>query len=105
MNERFSAVTPDGIRLPIESGSPANKDNREADNRPPGAAGDSGRAGLFRKITNLRSPSKRAIRLSPGDRAVLEQLTRSRVRPHRHVVRSHIVLMAHQGSSIALIAR
>ena len=105
MNERFTAVTPDGIRLQIESGSPANKDNREADNRVAAAVADGRQTLVFRKITSPHSPVKSAIRLSPGDRVVLEQLTRSRVRPHRHVVRSHIVLMAHQGSSIALIAR
>ena len=60
MNERFSAVTPDGIRLPIESGVPANKDNRETEIRPTAAAADSEHAVLFRKITNLHSSSKAA---------------------------------------------
>ena len=105
MNERFDVVTPDGIRLQIESGSPGNKDNHEADNRTALAVRGSGHALLFRKITSSPWLAKSGMRLSPADRAALERLARSRVRPHRHVLRSHIVLLAHQGSSVALIAR
>ena len=104
MTERFSVVTTDGIRLDIESGGQANKDCRQADNRAEEADGGLGHTALFRKITNPRSSSRSAVRLAPGDRALLEQLARSRVEPHRHVVRSHIVLMAHTGSSVARIA-
>ena len=105
MNERFSAVTTDGIRLQIESGSPANKDNREADNRVSAAVADGRQTLLFRKITSQHASAKSSSRLSSGDRAALERLSRSRVRPHRHVMRSQIVLMTHQGSSVASIAR
>jgi transposase len=89
----------------IESDSLATKGYRDADNRPFAAAGRGGPAVLFRKITSPHAVSKSGVRLSPADRATLEQLTRSRVRPHRHVVRSHIVLLAHHGLSVALIAR
>ena len=104
MTERLSVVTAEGIPLAIESGLQANKDNRDADNRV--AAVDDGRrpAALFRKITSRHSSSKNTIRLSPADRELLEQFARSRVQPHRHVVRSHIVLMAHAGASVARIA-
>jgi transposase len=104
MHDGFNAVTPDGVSLNIESGFRATKDYRRADNSADANAGERGGAVLFRKIANPRSSQKHAIRLSSGDRSVLEQLTRSRVRPHRHVVRSHIVLLAHGGSSVARIA-
>src|SRR5262249_11703525 len=80
------------------------KDYRSADNRAAANAGERVGTVLFRKITSPRSSRKNAIRLPSGDRVVLEQLTRSRVRPHRHVVRSRIVLLAHAGSSVARIA-
>jgi transposase len=104
MSEHFSAVTAEGVPLDIESEFSANKDNHEADNRSVQPFATNAPAVLFRKISNLRATPKGAIRLSSGDRALLEQLTRSRVQPHRHVVRSHVVLMAHQGSSVARIA-
>ena len=104
MYDGFYAVTPDGISLNVESGFQATKDYRRADNLAATSAGERADAALFRKITSSRSSQKHAIRLSSGDRAVLEQLMRSRVQPHRHVVRSHIVLLAHEGSSVARIA-
>jgi len=104
MNEHFSVVTAEGVPLDIESDFQANKDNRQADNCAAQAPQASAPLVLFRKIASHRASSKSAIRLSSGDRALLEQLTRSRVQPHRHVVRSHIVLLANQGSSAARIA-
>lgn len=104
MHDRCSPVTTDGIWMDVESDAQANKDSREADYRADSAPGRQHPAALFRKITSRASPQRRILRLSTSDRVTLEQLTRSRVRPHRQVVRSQIVLMAHEGSSMNRIA-